>query len=152
MGEFCRLTGRCKKSSCLEIPIRIEPARREVRRGDVRANAGFCAGSLRPQAGESCVLVQKGERSPIAVGMEWASTITTIGLLYTLPIVLGYYLDRYWGTSPAATLTGVVSGLAVGMVYTVRLGRSLPGGPKRHPESRQKGDPRVMPPDEPRRD
>jgi F0F1-type ATP synthase assembly protein I len=95
--------------------------------------------------------MQKGERSPFAVGMQWAFTITTIGLEYTLPIVLGYVLDRYWGTSPALTLTGVVLGLAAGMLHTVRLANALPGGPKKRGESTQKGEPPPAPPDEARR-
>lgn len=127
MGEFCRLTGQCKKSSCLEIPIRIRRGANSGVATSVRM-PGPVPGVSRPRPGESCVLVQKGERSPIAVGMEWALTITTIGLEYTLPIVLGYALDRYWGTSPVATMTGVVLGLAVGMLHTVRLGRACRAG------------------------
>lgn len=70
--------------------------------------------------------------------MEWASTITTIGLEYTVPILLGYALDRWWSTLPVATMAGVVVGLALGMVHTVRLARLTPGGARKHRDQPQR--------------
>ena len=63
-------------------------------------------------------------RSPLSVGMEWASRVTTIGLEFALPPLLGA-LPR-----PAAgdrarwlTLVGAVLGFAVGMMHILRIAR-----------------------------
>jgi ATP synthase protein I len=66
-------------------------------------------------------------RSPLAVGIMWASRVTTLGLEFSLPVMAGYYLDRWQHTSPAATLTGLVLGFAVGMVHLLQIAR---GGAK----------------------
>lgn len=55
--------------------------------------------------------------------MIWASRVTSLGLEFSLPAVGGYYLDRWLQTSPAATLTGLVLGFAVGMVHVLRIAR-----------------------------
>ena len=62
-------------------------------------------------------------RSPLAVGVQWASRITSLGLEFSLPIVGGYWLDLRQGTSPVATLLGLVLGFAVGMVHLLQIAR-----------------------------
>jgi ATP synthase protein I len=62
-------------------------------------------------------------RSPLADGIMWASRVTTLGLEFSLPVVGGYYLDRWQHTSPVATLTGLVLGFAAGMVHLLRIAR-----------------------------
>ena len=77
---------------------------------------------------------EEPSRSPLAVGIMWASRATTIGLEFALPAVLGIFIDRWWGTRPAATLVGAVLGFAVGMVHLMRIAREgtrgtdAPGG------------------------
>ena len=61
--------------------------------------------------------------SALSVGMEWASRVTTVGLEFALPPLAGAGLDRWWGTSPWATVVGAVLGFAVGMVHLLRIAR-----------------------------
>ena len=62
-------------------------------------------------------------RSRLSVGIQWASRVTTIGLEFALPPLMGAGLDRWWGTSPLATLIGAVLGFAVGMMHLLRIAR-----------------------------
>jgi len=48
----------------------------------------------------------------------------SIGLGFLLPALLGVCLDRWWKTSPAATLIGAVLGFALGMYQTLILART----------------------------
>jgi hypothetical protein len=61
------------------------------------------------------------------VGIEWASRVTTIGLEFALPPLLGYGVDSWLRTTPVATITGAVLGFATGMMHTVSMVRQLPG-------------------------
>ena len=83
---------------------------------------------------ETCVSEPEG-RSSLSVGFEWASRISTVGLEFALPPLLGAYLDSKAHTSPLLTLIGVILGFAVGMFHILRIGRGQPGqggdGPKR---------------------
>jgi ATP synthase protein I len=63
-------------------------------------------------------------RSTLAVGMEWASRATTIGLEFALPPLLGSVGDRWWGTVPWLTVVGAVLGFAVGMMHVLRLAQA----------------------------
>ena len=74
---------------------------------------------------------QREPRSPLGVGLELASRITTIGLEFALPPVAGFGLDYWLGTTPAATIVGAVLGFAVGMLHTVRMSSELAAGPRR---------------------
>jgi ATP synthase protein I len=79
---------------------------------------------------------QQESRSPLALGMEWASRITTIGLMFALPAMLGYGVDSWLHTTPAGTILGAGLGFVSGMLQTVRMSRQLPGGsvsPKNRP-------------------
>ncbi len=62
-------------------------------------------------------------RSNLSEGMEWASRISTVGLEFALPPLAGVGLDRWWGTSPWATVIGAVLGFAVGMMHLLRVAR-----------------------------
>jgi hypothetical protein len=68
-------------------------------------------------------------RSPMSVGLEWASRIGTLGLFFSLPVLLGHYLDRKIGTSPVGLLIGMVLGFVVGMMQILRIARDE-SGPK----------------------
>jgi hypothetical protein len=77
------------------------------------------------------VAEQPESPSPLSVGLEWASRITTIGLEFVLPMVLGYGVDSWLGTTPAGTLAGAVLGFALGIWQTIRMTQKLPGHPRR---------------------
>ena len=68
------------------------------------------------------------DRSRVAQGFALATLATTIGLEFTLPCVLGFVIDRRFGTSPGATLVGAVLGFVVGIAHTIRLGGGRPSG------------------------
>jgi len=53
----------------------------------------------------------------------WASRVTTVGLEFALPALGGFYLDRWWGTRPLATLLGLALGFGAGMVHLLRIAR-----------------------------
>jgi F0F1-type ATP synthase assembly protein I len=59
------------------------------------------------------------------VGLELASRVTTIGLGFALPPVLGYGLDHWLGSTPAATIIGAVLGFATGMMTTLKTAEQL---------------------------
>jgi F0F1-type ATP synthase assembly protein I len=73
----------------------------------------------------SCVVKERRSRSPLAVGLEWASRVTTIGLGFALPPVLGYGLDLWLGSTPAATIIGAVLGFATGIMNTLKMAEQL---------------------------
>jgi ATP synthase protein I len=62
-------------------------------------------------------------RSNLSVGLDWASRITSVGLEFAVPPLLGAWLDRQFGTSPLALLTGAVLGFAVGMMHILKIAR-----------------------------
>jgi ATP synthase protein I len=88
------------------------------------------------------VVPQRGSQSLLALGLEWSSRITTIGLEFSLPALLGFGVDRWLKTSPAATITGAFLGFGIGMMHSLRMarqlsesgksaGHSIPGRPER---------------------
>lgn len=77
-------------------------------------------------------------RSNLSVGIGWASRVTTVGLEFVVPALLGVLLDRQLGTSPLALLTGAVLGFAIGMVHILRIAREGDqgqAGPPRTPRA-----------------
>ena len=62
-------------------------------------------------------------RSPLSIGMEWASRITTLGFEFALPVLLGHYADRRLGSNPVGALVGMVVGFSVGMLHLLRIAR-----------------------------
>ncbi len=62
-------------------------------------------------------------RSILALSMQWASRVSTIGLEFALPPLLGAALDRWWHTAPLVTVLGAFAGFAVGMVHILRIAR-----------------------------
>ena len=67
-------------------------------------------------------------RSNLSVGMGWASRVTTVGLMFVVPTLLGLALDRWWGTSPAALLVATFLGFVVGMLSILRIAKEGTGG------------------------
>jgi len=66
-------------------------------------------------------------RSPLSVGIAWASRVTTLGLEFALPALAGYYLDQRWRTAPVLILVGTTLGFAVGMMHLLRIARGTSG-------------------------
>jgi ATP synthase protein I len=70
---------------------------------------------------------QPEPRSTLSIGMQWASRVTSIGLEFALPPLLGVGLDRWWRTSPLVTIIGAVLGFAIGMMHILRIAREGSG-------------------------
>jgi ATP synthase protein I len=90
------------------------------------------------------VLGQPESRSQYAVGIGLASRVTAIALEFVVPMVLGYGLDRWLGTIPAATIVGLMLGFAMGLWHIRRLAQEMAGGPIRPP--REPNEDRTPPP------
>jgi F0F1-type ATP synthase assembly protein I len=61
------------------------------------------------------------ERSALAVGLDWAARVTSIGLEFALPALLGVWVDRWLGTRPLATVLGTILGFCVGILQLVKI-------------------------------
>ena len=87
----------------------------------------------------------RGSQSLLSVGLEWSSRITAIGLEFSVPALLGFGVDHWLKTRPAATVTGAFLGFGLGMVHTLRMARELSGGSSRlgHPSQNQPVPPRL---------
>ncbi len=62
-------------------------------------------------------------RSPLSVGMMWASRVTTISIGFVVPALLGYYLDQWLGSRPIGILAGMVVGFVAGMLQLMRIAK-----------------------------
>jgi F0F1-type ATP synthase assembly protein I len=76
------------------------------------------------------------DRSALARAIELGSLVTTIALVMVVPIVLGYWLDRWLDTRAAFTILGAALGMAGGLWHLIRLSGELTGKSekKRHSE------------------
>ncbi|MFI5459615.1 MAG: AtpZ/AtpI family protein [Isosphaerales bacterium] len=43
-----------------------------------------------------------------------------------MPALIGFGLDHWWGTTPAATIAGAILGFVLGMLQTLRIAREVP--------------------------
>ena len=64
-------------------------------------------------------------QSPIAQGIEWSTRIFVVGLMFALPVLAGYGVDRWLGSKPAGTLIGAGLGLVAGLIQVIRLVQDL---------------------------
>jgi ATP synthase protein I len=55
--------------------------------------------------------------------MQWATRVTSVGLEFVVPPLLGVLLDRWLGSSPVCMLLGAVIGFAVGMMQILRIAK-----------------------------
>jgi F0F1-type ATP synthase assembly protein I len=69
-------------------------------------------------------------RSAIAVAMQWASQVTTVSIEMVLPILLGVWADRRWGTKAVFTILGGIAGLWLGIWNLIRIAKVLAAGDK----------------------
>lgn len=63
----------------------------------------------------------RDDSSPIVVAMQWSSRITTISLELIVPVLIGYWLDRLWGSLPLLIIVGVIIGFATATLSLMRL-------------------------------
>jgi len=62
-------------------------------------------------------------QSPLSAGLTWASRLSTLGVEFSAPPLVGYYLDQKLGTAPLGILLGMVLGFVVGMLHILRFAR-----------------------------
>jgi F0F1-type ATP synthase assembly protein I len=72
------------------------------------------------------------------VGLERASRVTTIGLEFAIPALVGYGVDSWLHTAPVATIIGAVLGFVTGLLHTVRMSGQLLDGSR--PGTDRSGD------------
>jgi F0F1-type ATP synthase assembly protein I len=77
------------------------------------------------------VVDQRESQSSLSVGIAWASRITTIALELSVPVAVGFSLDRWLSTAPLATILGAVLGFVLFMVHTVRIANEFTRGSNR---------------------
>jgi ATP synthase protein I len=63
------------------------------------------------------------QRSPLSIGIGWASRITALGFEFSLPPIAGYFVDRWLGSNPVGTLVGMIVGFLIGMMHLLRIAR-----------------------------
>jgi hypothetical protein len=64
-------------------------------------------------------------RSALARGMVWGTQISSLGLELAVPILVGYWCDRQWGTWPWLLLLGMGLGIYIFTWGVIRLGRDI---------------------------
>ena len=65
------------------------------------------------------------DRSALTRAIELGSLATTIAMEMVVPIVLGYWLDRWLGTKAVFAILGGVLGMTGGLWHLIRLARQM---------------------------
>jgi hypothetical protein len=81
-------------------------------------------------------------QSLVSLGVRWATRVTSIGLEFALPALLGGYLDRRFGTGSLLTILGAVFGFVAGMVHLMAIAREEAKAPR---DGRARGTPGPTP-------
>jgi ATP synthase protein I len=68
-------------------------------------------------------LGRPGPDSVVSLGVRWATRVTTIGLEFALPPLLGGVLDRRWRLGSILTILGALFGFLTGMVHLLAIAR-----------------------------
>ena len=71
---------------------------------------------------------QRESQSLLSVGIAWATRITTIALELSVPVAVGFGLDRWLSTAPLATILGALLGFVLFMLHTVRIASEFTRG------------------------
>lgn len=66
---------------------------------------------------------EDGGRSPVALGWAWASRISSLGLSFAIPPLLGAWIDQRLGSGPIGVLAGMVLGFVAGMARILAIAR-----------------------------
>ena len=75
---------------------------------------------------------QPEQRSALAVGFELASRVTTVALGFSVPPLLGFGLDRWWGSTPSRPWSGSFWASYRGCFRRSGSPRELPGVNRRY--------------------
>jgi len=74
-------------------------------------------------------------QSAVSMGVRWATRVTSVGLEFALPPLLGGFLDRRWGLGSTLTIAGAIFGFVAGMVHLLAIAREVAAeaapGPRR---------------------
>ena len=76
---------------------------------------------LVPRTSPTPVTEQRDDRTPLVLAYEWSARITSISLELVVPVLIGYWLDRRWGTLPLLLIIGVALGFATATMSLLRL-------------------------------
>ena len=68
------------------------------------------------------------ERSPMAIGSDWAARIMTISLEMVLPGLVGVWVDGLLGTMIVFTLAGFALGITAAIYHLIHLTKSDESG------------------------
>lgn len=71
------------------------------------------------------------DRSPLAIAMEWSSTVTTISIEMVVPGLVGYWVDQRLGTAPLLLVIGMALGVPLGIWQLVRITQRKGDGNRR---------------------
>lgn len=66
---------------------------------------------------------QRDSRSPLALGLDWSSRVTTVALEMVVPALLGYWADQKLGTFVLFLIVGTSFGFITGLMSLLRLVR-----------------------------
>jgi len=83
---------------------------------------------LYPTSVDTDMDIPPDQRSPIAIGIAWASRVMTISLTMVLPGLGGYWVDDKLGTKLVFMLAGFFLGMAAAMWQLLQLARHAGGG------------------------
>jgi hypothetical protein len=85
------------------------------------------------------VIQKPDSRSALSVGYYWCARVTTIGLEFAIPAMLGFGLDRWLKTSPWITVIGAFLGLGLFTSQVFRLANELSPAIQRKPKNPSPG-------------
>lgn len=60
----------------------------------------------------------------MALGMAWASRITSIGMSFVVPVFVGVLIDRWLKIEPIGAVIGVILGFVVSMLQIMRIAKT----------------------------
>jgi Putative F0F1-ATPase subunit Ca2+/Mg2+ transporter len=85
--------------------------------------------SIRRRESREGLVSESDQRSPLSIGMGWASRIMGLSFEFSIPPLAGYFVDRWLGSNPIGILVGMVVGFLVGMLHILQIakGPSKPG-------------------------
>jgi hypothetical protein len=83
----------------------------------------------------------RDSRSPVSIGLDWGARVTSIGMEFCVPAVLGHLADRWLNSAPWLTVVGAVLGMAVGMLHVLRLPAELARAAERSKPTKKAGPP-----------
>lgn len=84
--------------------------------------------ALHPTSVDADMDIPPDQRSPIAVGIAWASRVMTISLTMVVPGLVGYWVDGKLGTKLLFLLVGMILGMGTAMWQLLQLARHAGGG------------------------